>query len=263
MSPVPPQAAWATYSRCHDDIGWAVSDVDAEAVGLDGPSHRRFLTEFYAGEFPGSFARGERFGEDPATGDARISGSAAALCGVWSAGTPAEREAGVRRLLLLAAVTHGWGGVPLLYMGDELALDDDVSYLDDPARAGDNRWRHRPRMDWDAAADRHDPGTVAGRVFTATRELTAARKTVLALRAGAESELLDLDDTRVLGWFRSHPRGNRFVGLVNVSDGDAAVELAALHGLGPADVVVSSDDVVVRDGRLLLPALGHVWLARG
>ena len=54
----PAPTAWVTYVRCHDDIGWAVSDEDAGAVGLDGFAHRRFLSEFFAGRFPGSFARG-------------------------------------------------------------------------------------------------------------------------------------------------------------------------------------------------------------
>ena len=56
--PAPPSTtAWVTYARCHDDIGWAVSDEDAGAVGLSGFEHRRFLSDWYAGEFPGSWAR--------------------------------------------------------------------------------------------------------------------------------------------------------------------------------------------------------------
>src|SRR6266545_1884886 len=39
-TPSPPSAGWVTYVRCHDDIGWAVDDHDARAVGLDGASHR-------------------------------------------------------------------------------------------------------------------------------------------------------------------------------------------------------------------------------
>ncbi|MGE5718815.1 MAG: alpha-amylase family glycosyl hydrolase, partial [Nocardioidaceae bacterium] len=58
LPPPPSTTAWITYARCHDDIGWAVSDEDAAAVGLDGSAHRRFLSDFYSGEFPGSWARG-------------------------------------------------------------------------------------------------------------------------------------------------------------------------------------------------------------
>src|ERR687885_542094 len=65
MPRVPPLSGWVTYVRCHDDIGWAVTDEDAAAVGEDGFLHRRFLADFYAGDFPGSFPRGARFQPDP------------------------------------------------------------------------------------------------------------------------------------------------------------------------------------------------------
>ena len=51
-----------------------------------------------------------------------------------SAATTVALDAGIRRLVLLHAVTLGWGGVPLLYMGDELAQDNDA-YLPRRSRA--------------------------------------------------------------------------------------------------------------------------------
>lgn len=78
-------ATYATYIRCHDDIGWAVTDEDAAALNLSGPAHRAFLSDFYDGTFPGSFARGALFQENPATGDKRISGSFASLAGLEKA----------------------------------------------------------------------------------------------------------------------------------------------------------------------------------
>jgi amylosucrase len=40
MATIPADTAWATYVRCHDDIGWAVSDTDAWAVGWSPFAHR-------------------------------------------------------------------------------------------------------------------------------------------------------------------------------------------------------------------------------
>lgn len=57
MSRTPAHASWVTYVRCHDDIGWAVDDGAAAARGWDGPSHRRFLSSFYAGELDYSYGR--------------------------------------------------------------------------------------------------------------------------------------------------------------------------------------------------------------
>ena len=52
MRPIPPETSWATYVRGHDDIGWAVSEVDARAVGYDPFAHRDFLNAFYSGPLP-------------------------------------------------------------------------------------------------------------------------------------------------------------------------------------------------------------------
>ena len=46
LDPIPPSTAWITYARCHDDIGWAIDDEDAAAVGLNGFEHRSFLADF-------------------------------------------------------------------------------------------------------------------------------------------------------------------------------------------------------------------------
>ena len=108
---------------------------------------------------PGSWAQGALFQENPATGDARISGTSAALCGIEAARASGDRgglEAAIRRLVLLYSVAYSYGGIPLVYMGDELALPNDTPYRNDPATRDDNRWMHRPRMDWEAAERRGD-----------------------------------------------------------------------------------------------------------
>ncbi|HWS58341.1 MAG TPA: alpha-amylase family glycosyl hydrolase, partial [Actinotalea sp.] len=47
IPPAPRTTAWITYVRCHDDIGWAIDDGDAAAVGLNGHHHRAFLSDYY------------------------------------------------------------------------------------------------------------------------------------------------------------------------------------------------------------------------
>ena len=97
LPPIPASTAWISYLRCHDDIGWAIDDADAAAVGLNGFGHRAFLSDYYSGRFPGSPANGLVFQANPATGDRRISGMAASLAGLDRAGTdPAAAAAGAR-----------------------------------------------------------------------------------------------------------------------------------------------------------------------
>jgi amylosucrase len=264
--PAPATASWVTYVRCHDDIGWAVSDADAAAVGLDGFAHRRFLSEFYSGRFPGSFARGARFQDNPATGDARISGSAASLCGIEAAldaGDSAALTAAIRRLEAMYAVAFSFGGIPLIYSGDELALRNDPAWARDPAHEHDNRWMHRPPMDWAVAARRHDPDSLEGRVFAAIRGMAAARRSLLALRSGGRTELLPTENRSVLAYRRVHPRSAPFLSLTNVSDvtqwPDAGI--IARAGLDqPAHVHSTTGQLTVSAGRIELPPWSFVWL---
>jgi amylosucrase len=265
----PAPTAWVTYLRCHDDIGWAVSDADAGAVGLDGFAHRKFLSDFYAGRFPGSFARGALFQQNLATGDARISGSAASLCGVESAletGDQEELTMALRRLESLYAVVFSFGGIPLIYMGDELALRNDPRWADDPAHADDNRWMHRPRMDWSRAGRRQDPESVEGRAFAALRGLVTARRSLPALRSGGATEILPTGNRSVLGYRRAHPRSGAFLSLTNFSDVAQQADAGVIARAGlrsPRHARSTAGELAISGDRIELPAWGFVWLADG
>ena len=264
--PPPPLAAWVSYVRCHDDIGWSVSDTDAADAGLDGAAHRRFLNDFYAGLFPGSYARGAMFGQNPVTGDARISGTAASLCGIDSAlaaGDAAALTAAIRRLETIYAAAFSFGGIPLIYMGDELALRNDPRWAEDPAHSHDNRWMHRPPMDWAAAARRHDPGTVEARVFTALRGLAEARRSLLPLRSGGRTDVLPTENRSVLAYTRVHPRSAPFLALTNFSDVPQSIDAGILDRAGlhqPRHVHSTAGSLSFDSGRIGLPAWGFTWL---
>jgi amylosucrase len=264
--PAPAPTSWVTYVRCHDDIGWAVSDHDAGAAGVDGFAHRRFLADFYTGHFPGSFARGARFQDNPATGDVRISGMAASLCGIEAAleaGDPGALTAAIRRLESMYAVAFSFGGIPLIYMGDELALRSDPGWAADPAHAQDNRWMHRPVMDWDAAGRRHDPGSLEGRVFGAIRRLAEARRSLLALRSGGDTEIMPTENRSVLSYRRTHPRGAPFLSMTNFSDVIQSADAGIIARAGlyePVHVHSTVGRLEISDGRIELPPWAFVWL---
>jgi amylosucrase len=216
--------SWVNYVRCHDDIGWTFSDEDAAPLGVKGDDHRRFLNEFYRGRFPGSFARGLPFQENSKTGDCRISGTCASLAGLEKAINeegPTEVELAIRRIALLHGIILTVGGIPLIYLGDEIAMLNNYSYRDDPAKARDSRWVHRPRADWNAYALRSDDTTIEGRVFRSLQSLIALRKGCLAF-AGGELEIIPTENEHVLGFIRQHDE-QRAVIFANFSEGEQVV----------------------------------------
>lgn len=216
LPPKPVTATWLTYLRCHDDIGWAIMDEDAAAVGLSGQAHRGFLAHWYSGDFTGSNATGLVFQYNPVNDDRRTSGTAASLVGLESAASRHDVERAVSMLRLAHALILGWGGIPVIWSGDELGQPNDSAWAEEEGHEDDNRWAHRPRLDWWRAASRHDRGTVGGRVYSDLVELIGARKRLPHLHASVETQIGEVDDPGVLVTVRHHPAG-RFVGLYNVT----------------------------------------------
>ena len=79
------------------------------------------------------------------------------------------------------------------------------SYAEDPDHVDDNRWVHRPRMPWDVAERRHQPGTLEHLVFTGLRHLVAVRSALPALEAAVETEVQDPVNPGVLVFLRHAP----------------------------------------------------------
>ncbi|MEJ2325338.1 MAG: amylosucrase [Chromatiaceae bacterium] len=231
--------AWVNYVRCHDDIGWAFANDDVEAVGLDPNEHRRFLTKFYTGRFEGTFARGEPFQADPRTGDARVSGTCASLAGVERALADQDEEGvelAVRRILLIHGVIITMGGIPLIYLGDEIAMLNNYDYDKDPPKLGDSRWMHRAVFDWERAEERRDPTSVPGRVYKGLLRLLQLRGQNLAF-GRAETEILDPGNQHVFGFVRSSEQSTAFV-LANFTEQEQRLEARRLRQMGMRKIMV-------------------------
>ncbi len=268
LPPAPTSTAWITYARCHDDIGWAIDDADAAAVGLDGYRHRAFLSDWYLGEFPGSAARGVVFQHNPVTGDRRVSGTTAALVGLDAAvadGDEVAIQTAIDRLLLAHAVILGFGGIPVLWMGDELGLANDAGWAREPGHEDDSRWVHRPRMDWALAERRREPGTVEQRVFSGIQHLVQIRRSTPHLDASTPAQALDTSDPGVLPVLRSHPLGP-LLGLYNVTGDWRPFPSARLAELGLAvarDLLGGWQVRIETDGNVWLPPYASRWLVTG
>lgn len=250
---LPAGTSWVNYVRSHDDIGWTFADEDAAALGIDGYPHRRFLNDFYVGRFDGTFSRGVPFQENPKTGDARVAGTTASLAGV-----EAGDAGGEDRVILAHSLALSTGGVPLLYLGDEVGQLNDYGYRDDPAHADDSRWVHRPRRDEKAYASRHDLSTVAGRLHSRLTQLIETRRRTPEF-AGNALVPFHTPHASVVGYQRIGSARTILV-LANVGDSEVLIEPITLSGFAPAATdIVSGAEVRLSSG-LMLPAHGFVWL---
>ena len=235
---IPTSSAWGVYLRCHDDIGWAIDDSDAHRVGINGHDHRMFLADYFTGKFYGSEARGVDFQIEEHSGERRTSGSTASLMGIEGALERGDENAlnlAIRRYLCAYAMVFGFGGIPLLYMGDELVLVNDSSFLADPEKAEDNRWIHRPKMDWklaEQASSMKPEQSVSSRIFHGIRQIAEARKITPSLHASVATKVNSGRGHGVAIFERNHPAG-QMIQVYNLSEDSrwvSADELGDLTG---------------------------------
>lgn len=202
------RATWLNYVRCHDDIGLGFDDADIARSGYEPYAHRRFLVDYFTGAFDSSPARGQPFGRNEKTGDARISGALASLAGLETAletGNETAIQDSIDLILLLHGMIMSFGGIPLLYYGDEVGTLNDCTFLQDESKASDNRWMHRPRIDWDKVALRERHGTVEQRLFDGLKRMIAVRKNTPAFADYNNRYLIESGNPHLFVYMRTNP----------------------------------------------------------
>jgi amylosucrase len=247
---IKPGCAWVNYVRSHDDIGWGFDNTDAAEIGIDAHSHRQFLTAFYTGKHESSFAEGIPFQEDPATGDARVCGTTASLCGLGkalAADDPEATELALRRILLIHGISFTIGGIPLIYLGEEIGMRNDHAFESDPEKEGDARWIHRPFFDWEKVEKRTIPGTVEQILHEGFLKLSQLRLKSDALARG-DTEVVHPGNEHVFAYFRTTP-DQSILCLANFSEEEQVVPASRLRQLGLKKALV---DII--QGRTVIAA---------
>ena len=260
VAALPKDYIFLNYLRCHDDIGWGLDYPYLRQFGMEEIPHKAYLNAFFTGEFPGSFARGERYNDDPRLGDARLCGTTASLLGIEAAedaGDTQALERAIDRELMLHAWLLGQSGVPILYAGDEIGQRNDYSYRDDPQKAEDSRYIHRGAFDWAQSELRHDPATRQGKLFQGLRKLEKIRCEQSIFSADADVAAFDAGNTALLG-IRRRRKGRTLTMVYNFSEHWQHAELNAT-GFHVDLVRGETIDLV---GTWELPPYGFVWLLK-
>ncbi len=231
----PEGTSWITYTRCHDDIGLGYDDSMIVQAGFQPCAHREFLKNYYAGLLPDSPARGALFAYNPKTGDARISGSLASLCGLEKAleqNDIAGIDLSIQKMLLMQAMSFFIGGVPMLFYGDEAAFTNDYGYLDIPGKSYDNRWMHRPLIDWKKMEKIDESGTVENQVFSCLKKLISIRKKLPMLSDHSNITWMNTRSAETAGFVRTWQAKN-FYGFFNFSGRTIELPVSTIPGDTP------------------------------
>lgn len=201
----PVGTTWINYTRCHDDIGLGYSDEAISSAGFTPFQHRDFIKKYYSGQYQGTPAKGLLFAENPLTNDARISGSLASLCGLERAlqhNIGYEIKESLQKILLMQAHAFFYPGIPMIFYGDELGYQNDYSFENHPSMAEDNRWVHRPLLDWKKNDLRKSVGTPEHYIFSGFQKLIGIRKKLPCLTDKANIEILAVQSRQIIAFAR-------------------------------------------------------------
>lgn len=257
VSRLPKQYTFLNYLRCHDDIGWGLDFDTMKQWGMEEPSHKRYLNDYFTGKIEGSISRGELYNDDPVTQDARFCGTTASMCGIEAAGFEGNAEkmqTAIQEDLMLHAYMLTQSGIPMLYSGDELGQVNDYSYKDDAEKASDSRYLHRGAFLWELADKRKDLSTVQGQLFQMLNRLEQIRRQENVFSQEAEVYTYDVHNDSILGILREY-KGERFIALFNFSENE---QTAWMQEEGIFRNLVNGEIVEVKDP--VLKGYEFVWM---
>ena len=257
VSRLPKQYTFLNYLRCHDDIGWGLDFDTMKQWGMEEPSHKRYLNDYFTGKIAGSISRGELYNDDPVTQDARFCGTTASMCGIEAAGFEGNAEkmqTAIQEDLMLHAYMLTQSGIPMLYSGDELGQVNDYSYKDDAEKASDSRYLHRGAFQWTLADKRKDLSTVQGQLFQMLNRLEQIRRQENVFSQEAEVYTYDVHNDSILGILREY-KGERFIALFNFSEREQS---AWMQEEGIFRNLVNGEIVEVKDP--VLKGYEFVWM---
>ena len=257
VSRLPKQYTFLNYLRCHDDIGWGLDFDTMKQWGMEEPSHKRYLNDYFTGKIADSISRGELYNDDPVTQDARFCGTTASMCGIEAAGFEGNAEkmqTAIQEDLMLHAYMLTQSGIPMLYSGDELGQVNDYSYKEDAEKISDSRYLHRGVFQWTLADKRKDLSTVQGKLFQMLNRLEQIRRQENVFSQEAEVYTYDVHNDSILGILREY-KGERFIALFNFSERE---QTAWMQEEGIFRNLVNGETVEVKD--LVLKGYEFVWM---
>ncbi|MGI9547533.1 MAG: alpha-amylase family protein [Flavobacteriaceae bacterium] len=264
----PAEGTWINYIRCHDDIGLGFDDRFIHEVGWDATSHRRFLLNYFSQKLEWSPSIGQIFMYNPKTGDGRVTGSSASLLGLEKGLKTKDEQMvqqAVDKIVMLHGIILSYGGIPMIYAGDELGALNDYTYLNQKDKRDDNRWLNRPIHDWTAAEAIKQKGSITARIYQRIKRLIELRKANIALAEYQPAILHEPNNSHVFVYERKSDSGKSILVLCNFDEKEQLIDSSWIAALGYVKKSKYFDLITAQEGKmnsglLNLKPFENLWL---
>lgn len=266
----PKETTWINYLRCHDDIGLGFENQHIYEIGWDADLHRRFLLDYYCQVLDWSPATGYVFMHNPKTGDGRITGSCASLAGLEKALNTKNQKAirqAIDKIIMLHSIILSYGGIPLIYAGDELGTLNDYSYLNDEHKKEDSRWVNRPSHDWKAVKTLSQKEKYPSVIFHSLKWLIGLRKKLGVFADINNTMLHETNNPHVLLYERTSMKDEGILVLCNFDEYPQVIDGSILNQLGylkngAMQDIVSSKTISLNSALVQLDPYQFFWLTK-
>lgn len=177
-------------------------------------AYERTIREVFPDEHPGAFTYFEQAGgwvwttfhsyqsdlnyRNPAV-FTRMAEEMLFLANIGNEETNIEVDLAVRRILLIHGIILTIGGIPLIYLGDEIGDLNDYTYHQNPSKANDSRWVHRPESNPSRLELRNQPVSLQNLIFSGIKKLIEVRKSDPVF-SGLDTQMMDTGNEHVLGF---------------------------------------------------------------
>ena len=264
----PSEGTWINYIRCHDDIGLGFEDRYIYEVGWDAVAHRKFLLDYYGQKLDWSPAMGQIFMYNPKNGDGRITGSAASLLGLEKGLTQNNQEMikmSVNKILMLHAIILSYGGIPMIYAGDEIGMLNDYSYVKNNDLKEDSRWANRPEQDWKTVSELDKIDTPQTQIFHSLKRLIKIRRNIPVFADKNNLVLHPNPNPHIFMFERTNNSDKDVLVICNFDETIHIIEVATLAAMGYVSEgklkdLVSGKNIILKSGLLEINAYQIFWL---
>lgn len=266
----PKDCTWINYIRCHDDIGLGYENQFIEEIGWNPQQHRKFLLDYYCQRLDWSDAVGLMFMYNPKTGDGRITGSAASLLGLekgLNENDNALIKEAIAKIIMFHGVILAYGGIPMIYAGDEIGALNDYSFLKESAKKEDSRWVNRPKQDWETISKLNTKKLPESKIFKTLQKLIAIRRENPVFADSNNLTLHNTGNDHILVFERTGNSNEGLLVICNFDEKPQVIEASWILKLGyftkgePKDLV-SDKKISIKSGLLEVLPYQILWLKK-
>ncbi|UII81781.1 amylosucrase [Flagellimonas sp. CMM7] len=266
----PKDCTWINYIRCHDDIGLGYENQFIEEIGWNPQQHRKFLLDYYCQRLDWSDAVGLMFMYNPKTGDGRITGSAASLLGLEKGLNEKDNaliKDAIAKIIMFHGVILAYGGIPMIYAGDEIGALNDYSFLKETSKKEDSRWVNRPKQDWETISKVNTKKLPQSKIFKTLQKLIAIRKETPVFADSNNLTLHNTGNDHILVFERTGNSNEGLLVICNFDEKPQVVEASWILKLGyftkgePKDLV-SDKKIAIKSGLLEVFPYQILWLKK-